>query len=217
MPIEGEDRSYVLYGSGGCSLYDTAKLRQLGALDPRLRARLCGGPRPRACAAGSRAGRPCLWRARVLHRASRHHLALLLARSNSTAFWKLNYLRFLARTIADPAVFRRLWEQAIGRLNLLASATAIPIRPRSPLCRKPGACVARAQRAPTRSCPRKRFSRSAAGRWPYSRAARARQAGRLDRHALYSLSPVARRRGAHVQPDAPGGRGFRPGAGFLRR
>ena len=29
-PIPGEDRSYVLYGSGGCSLYDTAKLRALG-------------------------------------------------------------------------------------------------------------------------------------------------------------------------------------------
>ena len=29
-PIAGEDLTYVLYGSGGCSLYDTAKLRALG-------------------------------------------------------------------------------------------------------------------------------------------------------------------------------------------
>ena len=32
-PFAGEDHTYVLYGSGGCSLYDTLKLRQLGALD----------------------------------------------------------------------------------------------------------------------------------------------------------------------------------------
>ena len=30
LPLEGEDGSYVFYGSGGCSLYDTAKLRALG-------------------------------------------------------------------------------------------------------------------------------------------------------------------------------------------
>ena len=28
-PLEGEDGSYVFYGSGGCSLYDMAKLRAL--------------------------------------------------------------------------------------------------------------------------------------------------------------------------------------------
>ena len=32
-PLPGEDGSYVLYGSGGCSLYDTAKLRALGNVD----------------------------------------------------------------------------------------------------------------------------------------------------------------------------------------
>ena len=31
-PIEGEDHTYVMYGSGGCSLFDTGKLRQLGGL-----------------------------------------------------------------------------------------------------------------------------------------------------------------------------------------
>src|SRR5262249_17028122 len=30
LPIPGEDGSYVLYGSGGCSLYDSAKLDALG-------------------------------------------------------------------------------------------------------------------------------------------------------------------------------------------
>ncbi len=31
-PIPGEDLTWVLYGSGGCSLYDTAKLRALGGM-----------------------------------------------------------------------------------------------------------------------------------------------------------------------------------------
>ena len=32
-PLPGEDLSYVLYGSGGCSLYDAARLRALGGVD----------------------------------------------------------------------------------------------------------------------------------------------------------------------------------------
>ena len=32
-PLPGEDLTYVLYGSGGCSLYDAAMLRQLGGMD----------------------------------------------------------------------------------------------------------------------------------------------------------------------------------------
>ncbi|MCL5744759.1 MAG: glycosyltransferase, partial [Acidobacteria bacterium] len=32
-PLPGEDLSYVLYGSGGCSLYDAAKLRTLGGVN----------------------------------------------------------------------------------------------------------------------------------------------------------------------------------------
>ena len=32
-PLEGEDLSYVLYGSGGCTLYDAAKLEELGGFD----------------------------------------------------------------------------------------------------------------------------------------------------------------------------------------
>ncbi len=33
-PLDGEDLSYVLYGSGGCTLYDVAKLAGLGGFDP---------------------------------------------------------------------------------------------------------------------------------------------------------------------------------------
>ena len=32
-PLPGEDGTWVLYGSGGCSLYDAAKLRELGNVD----------------------------------------------------------------------------------------------------------------------------------------------------------------------------------------
>src|SRR5262249_51886494 len=32
-PVEGDDLTYVLYGSGGCTLYDAAKLAQLGGFD----------------------------------------------------------------------------------------------------------------------------------------------------------------------------------------
>ena len=32
-PLAGEDLTYVLYGSGGYSLYDTARRRLLGGLD----------------------------------------------------------------------------------------------------------------------------------------------------------------------------------------
>src|SRR5258708_373702 len=32
-PLEGEDGSYVLYGSGGCTLYDAKKLAELGGFD----------------------------------------------------------------------------------------------------------------------------------------------------------------------------------------
>src|SRR5581483_3262548 len=34
-PLEGEDGTRVLYGSGGCSLYDAGKLRALGGGDER--------------------------------------------------------------------------------------------------------------------------------------------------------------------------------------
>jgi GT2 family glycosyltransferase len=33
-PLAGEDQSWVLYGTGGCTLYDATKLRALGGFDP---------------------------------------------------------------------------------------------------------------------------------------------------------------------------------------
>jgi len=35
-PLQGENHTYVLYGSGGCSLFDAAKLEQVGGFDELL-------------------------------------------------------------------------------------------------------------------------------------------------------------------------------------
>lgn len=119
-PLPGEDLSYVLYGSGGCSLFDTVKLMALGGLDeiyePAYVEDLDLGYR------GWQRGWPSVFvaGARVLHMhratTSRYYSQRELER-----ILEVNYLRFLARTIADPAVFRRMWSEAIHRLNLLAA------------------------------------------------------------------------------------------------
>ncbi len=118
-PLQGEDLTWVLYGSGGCSLYDAAKLRALGSLDPAYEPvyveDLDIGYRAwqRGWASVYVAG------ARLEHRhratASRYfseeQLDLILER---------NYLKFVARAPADPAVFDKLWRQALHRLRLRA-------------------------------------------------------------------------------------------------
>ena len=120
LPLPGEDLSYVLYGSGGCSLFETAKLRALGGLDqiyePAYVEDLDLGFR------AWQQGWPSVFvaRARVLHKhratTSRYYSALELERT-----LELNYLRFLTRTIGSTRTFLRLWSAAIYRLNLLAS------------------------------------------------------------------------------------------------
>ncbi len=119
-PLEGEDLSYVLYGSGGCSLYDTRKLRQAGCMGevftPAYVEDLDLGYR------GWVRGWPSVFvaGARLVH----HH------RSTTKRYFtpgqiqtavEINYLRFLARSVADPEVFGELWKRAIERLNLYAA------------------------------------------------------------------------------------------------
>jgi GT2 family glycosyltransferase/glycosyltransferase involved in cell wall biosynthesis len=120
LPLEGEDGSYVLYGSGGCSLYDTAKLRALGGfneifepayvedLDIGFRAWQRGWPT--VFAAGAHVTHE--------HRAttSRYFTAEALERITER-----NYLRFLASAVGDVGVFERLWHHAIARLNWKAA------------------------------------------------------------------------------------------------
>lgn len=114
-PLPGEDGTWVLYGSGGCTLYDTAKLRALGGigeqytpayvedLDIGWRAWRRGWPT--VFAAG----------ARLVH----------LHRSTTTKYFteaqlaealERNYTQFAA-----GANSRTLWREALDRLNLLAS------------------------------------------------------------------------------------------------
>ncbi|MGH9663519.1 MAG: glycosyltransferase family 2 protein, partial [Bryobacteraceae bacterium] len=118
LPLEGEDLSYVLYGSGGCSLYETARLRALGGagevyepayaedLDLGFRAWQRGWPTVFAA------------HARVLHEhratTSRYYSGAELER-----VLEVNYLRFLTRAVAYPPLFRKLWREAIQRLNIL--------------------------------------------------------------------------------------------------
>jgi GT2 family glycosyltransferase/glycosyltransferase involved in cell wall biosynthesis len=126
LPIPGEDHSYVLYGSGGCSLYDTAKLRRLGALDPVYQPAyvedLDLGVR------GWQQGWPTVFAAgaRVLHE-HRATTSRYYTPEQLDAILELNYLRFIARVETELASFRNLWSRAIDRLNLLA-ARQVPNR-----------------------------------------------------------------------------------------
>jgi GT2 family glycosyltransferase/glycosyltransferase involved in cell wall biosynthesis len=119
LPVEGEEHSYVLYGSGGASLYDTRKLRALGAVseafEPAYVEDLDLGFN------GWRQGWPAVFvaGARVLHRhrstTSRYYTELELR-----LVLERNYLRFLARSVHDSFLFAMLWREAIWRI-LLAS------------------------------------------------------------------------------------------------
>jgi GT2 family glycosyltransferase len=124
LPITGEDASYVLYGSGGCSLYDACKLHALGGVqeiyepayveDLDLGYRAWARGWPTVFAAG----------ARVEHRhratTSRYYSDKQLA-----AMLEVNYLRFLLSAVGDAALFGKMWSAAVQRLRLLAARDAL--------------------------------------------------------------------------------------------
>ena len=119
-PVDGENYSPVLYGSGGCSLYDTAKLLAIGcfkeAFRPAYVEDLDTGWR------GWQQGWPTVFvsDARVIH----HHrstTARFIAASSIELAIEQNYLRWILSSVATPEVFQRLWQQAVKRLNLLAA------------------------------------------------------------------------------------------------
>ncbi len=114
-PVAGEDLTWVLYGSGGCSLYDARKLLALGGIDEAYAPAYVED-----LDVGYRAwqwGWPTVFVAGALaehrHRAttSRYYSEAQLA-----AVLEINYLKFLARAVADSGLFRKLWKLAIGRL-----------------------------------------------------------------------------------------------------
>ncbi len=116
LPLEGESGSYVLYGSGGCSLFDSAKAAALGGfdeiyepayvedLDLGFRAWQMGWPT--VFVAGSAVTHD--------HRAttSRYYTEAELER-----VLEINYFRFLVRCIQSPRLFAKLWDQAVTRLT----------------------------------------------------------------------------------------------------
>jgi GT2 family glycosyltransferase len=114
-PLPGEDGTYVLYGSGGCSLYDAAKLHALGGLDeayaPAYVEDLDVGYR------AWQRGWPTVYVAGALvehrHRAT---TSRYFSQAQLEEILEVNYLRFLARAVADPELFGRLWREALLRL-----------------------------------------------------------------------------------------------------
>lgn len=115
-PVEGENLTPVLYGSGGCSLYDTAKLRALGGLDEALQPAYVED-----LDLGFRAWRqgwPTVFAAGA--RAVHHHRATTsrFYRPEELHTWvEINYLRFLLRGVGSARLFGRLWREAVDRLN----------------------------------------------------------------------------------------------------
>ena len=113
-PLPGEDGTWVLYGSGGCSLYDAAKLRALGNLDEAYEPAYVED-----MDIGWRAwqqGWPTVYCAGAVvehrHRAttSRYYTQAELDR-----VLEVNYLRFLVRAVDSGPLFRRLWGEAMER------------------------------------------------------------------------------------------------------
>jgi GT2 family glycosyltransferase/glycosyltransferase involved in cell wall biosynthesis len=123
-PLDGEDQSYVLYGSGGCTLYDAAKLDALGGfdeayqpayvedLDIGVRAWLRGWPSVYAA------------RARVLH-FHRTTTSKYFTPEDLNRALEVNFVRFLARAIPDRAMFQRMWTANTLRLKVLGNVAAL--------------------------------------------------------------------------------------------
>ena len=122
-PLPGEDGTWVLYGSGGCSLYDAAMLHALGNVDeayePAYVEDLDLGWR------AWQRGWPSVYVAgAVVEHRHRATTSRYFTEEELQHILEVNYLRFLARTVARPALFRRLWRQALRRLELGADQPA---------------------------------------------------------------------------------------------
>ena len=118
IPFKGEDHSYVLYGSGGCTLYGAAKLEALGGFDeiyqPAYVEDLDLGVRAwlRAWPSVYCAG------ARVLHE-HRATTSRYFSPEDLERALEINYVHFLARTIGEPETFSRFWQHNVLRLKAL--------------------------------------------------------------------------------------------------
>ncbi|HUK15624.1 MAG TPA: glycosyltransferase [Bryobacteraceae bacterium] len=123
-PLAGENGTWVLYGSGGCSLYDTEKLRALGGvdevydpayvedLDLGYRAWLRGWPSVYVADA-------------VVEHRHRATTSRYFSEQQLADLLEINYLKFLARAVESRNVFRRLWTQNLQRLRAARNAAAL--------------------------------------------------------------------------------------------
>ena len=126
-PHPGEDLTWVLYGSGGCSLYDAAKLRALGSVDeayePAYVEDLDIGYR------GWQRGWPSVYVAgAALEHRHRATSARYFTEEQLEDILEVNYLRFVARAVASRKVFGRLWEQALVRLRTRSATSGVARR-----------------------------------------------------------------------------------------
>ncbi|MGA2773295.1 MAG: glycosyltransferase family 2 protein [Bryobacteraceae bacterium] len=115
-PLPGEDLSYVLYGSGGCSLYDAARLRTLGgvnqAYEPAYVEDLDLGYR------AWQRGWPSVYVAgAVVEHRHRATTSRYYTEEQLEEILEVNYLKFLVRAVASGKLFRKLWRQATRRLR----------------------------------------------------------------------------------------------------
>jgi len=122
-PLPGEDGSYVLYGSGGCSLYDATKLAALGNVDetyePAYVEDLDLGWR------AWQRGWPSVYVAgAVVEHRHRATTSRYFTQAELDLILERNYLRFLARAVSSPKLFRSLWRPSP---KLLPEAAAIAL------------------------------------------------------------------------------------------
>jgi len=123
VPLPGEDLTWVLYGSGGCSVYDAARLRALGGADemyePAYVEDLDLGYR------AWQRGWPSVYVAgAVVEHRHRATTSRFYSEAQLQAILEINYLKFLARAVHNPKLFQRLWKEAIERLRLLSASSA---------------------------------------------------------------------------------------------
>ncbi|MEI9813312.1 MAG: glycosyltransferase [Acidobacteriota bacterium] len=124
IPLEGEDLTYVPYGSGGCSMYDAAKLGTIDGFDesykPAYVEDLDLGLR------GWAHGWPSVYcaNARVLHQ-HRTTTSKYFTEADLDLILEVNYLRFLVRMFAPADLFLRFWNHAILRLKALGKSKAL--------------------------------------------------------------------------------------------
>lgn len=118
-PLPGEDLTWVLYGSGGCSLFNTEKLLALGGVseiyDPAYVEDLDFGYE------AWKRGWPSVYcGAAVVEHRHRSTTARFYSEQQIDFFVERNYLRFVAKAVSDSILFQSLWLSGIRRLHLQA-------------------------------------------------------------------------------------------------